>query len=125
MQHSVIGQCPVCGDTLEATVLYCPACDTAIHGHFGLGRFGQLTQEQLCFALTFIRCEGKITRVEEEMGISYPTVRNRLHDLIRALGFETDDESPPAVDRSSILERLSQGEISAAEAVHLLKGKTT
>ncbi len=123
MQHSVIGQCPVCGDTLEATVLYCPTCDTEIHGHFSLGRFGQLTQEQLRFAETFIRCEGKITRVEEEMGISYPTVRNRLNELIRALGFEMDDESPPAVDRSSILERLSQGEISAAEAVHLLKGQ--
>ena len=124
MQSRLIGQCPVCGDALEATTLSCPGCNTEIHGHFGLGRFMQLTQEQLHFAETFIRCEGKITRVEEELGISYPTVRNRLHELIRALGFETNEDTPPpSIDRRSILERLSQGEINATEAVQLLKGQ--
>lgn len=125
MQHTVIGQCPVCGDTLEATVLYCHACDTEIHGHFSLGRFGQLSPDQLRFAETFIRCEGKITRVEQELGISYPTVRNRLNELIRALGFDAEEESGLSpIERRAILERLSVGEISADEAVQLLRSRT-
>ena len=60
MAHPVIGRCPICNDTLEVTALHCRTCDTTIQGHFSLGRFYQLTPEQLEFAETFIRCEGKI-----------------------------------------------------------------
>ena len=68
MAHPVIGRCPICNDTLEVTTLHCRTCDTTIQGHFSLGRFYQLTPEQLEFAETFIRCEGKINRVEDELG---------------------------------------------------------
>ena len=45
----------------------------------------QLTPEQLKFVETFVRCEGKITRMEVEIGLSYPTIRNRLLEVIRSL----------------------------------------
>ena len=60
----VIGQCPVCQGTLHVTQLHCRECDTTIEGHFALGRLYQLSPEQLEFAEIFIRCEGKITRVD-------------------------------------------------------------
>jgi len=108
---------------MAVTRVYCRRCDTAVEGHFSLGKFYDLTPEQLQFAETFIRCEGKITRVEEEMELSYPTVRARLHDLIRALGYEVGPE-PVGVsseERQNILEELSQGKISAEEALGLLQ----
>lgn len=124
MVHPVVGRCPVCDGVLDVTRLYCRACDTSIEGHFALGRFWRLSAEQLAFAETFIRCEGKITRVEEELGVSYPTVRNRLNEVIRALGYDTPEESGvPAERRRTILEQLSAGEISSDEAVRLLKGR--
>ena len=46
--------------------------------------------------ITFVRNEGKINRVGEELGMSYPTVRSRLHDFIRALGYEVGEEEEPA-----------------------------
>jgi hypothetical protein len=79
----------------------------------------------LQFAETFIRCEGKITRVEGEMGVSYPTVRARLNDLVRALGYDVKPE-PAGIspeERQSILEDLAQGKISSEEAVELLQGR--
>ena len=99
-------------------------CSSAMEGHFSLGKFYQLTPEQLAFAETFIRCEGKITRVEQELGMSYPTVRARLHEVIRALGYEVQEKSPglSAEQRQVILEQLSQGEITSSEAVALLQG---
>ena len=107
------------------TRVYCRQCDTAVEGRFSLGRFHRLTPEQLQFAKTFIRCEGKITRVEEDMGLSYPTVRARLHDLIRALGYEVGPEpvdvSPE--ERRGILEELAQGKISAEDALEFLQGQ--
>ena len=123
--YPVPGRCPVCGEAMAVTRVYCRRCDTAVEGHFSLGKFHHLTPEQLQFAETFISCEGKITRVEEEMGLSYPAVRARLHDLIRALGYEVGPE-PVTVspdERRGILEELAQGKISAEDALGFLQGQ--
>jgi len=123
--YPVVGKCPVCGNTLSVTRLHCRSCDSALEGQFSLGRFYQLTAEQIAFVETFIRSEGKLTRVQEELGISYPTARARLTDVIRALGYEVRDEPEGGVSsekRRTILERLATGEISSEKAVELLQG---
>jgi hypothetical protein len=124
--YPVVGKCPVCGDTLAVTRLHCRNCDSALEGQFSLGRFYRLSAQQLAFIETFIRCEGKLTRLQEELGMSYPTARVRLTDVIRALGYEVrEDEGEPVSveERKTILERLASGELSSEEAVELLKGK--
>lgn len=126
--YPVIGECPVCNAPLEVTRLHCRRCDTTVEGHFALGRFHRLSAQQLHFAETFIRCEGKLNRVEDELNISYPTVRARLHELIRAMGYEVREEEAPAgppVDRQAVLAELARGEISAGEAARRLAGKET
>ena len=122
--YPVIGRCPICGENLTVTRLYCRACDSTIEGHFTLGRFYHLAPEQMAFVETFIRCEGKLTRVQEELGMSYPTVRSRLTEVIRALGYEVPEgKSEVSPDeRREILEQLASGDISSEEAVSLLQG---
>jgi len=118
-------RCPLCGGEITVTRIYCQDCDTTIEGRFTGGPFSQLTQEQLSFVETFIRCEGKITRMEDELDLSYPTIRNRLHEVIRALGYEPGAEEPiPGLtdeERQRILEDLDKGVISAEEAMRLLQ----
>ena len=123
--YPVIGKCPVCGDTLAATRLHCRNCDSALEGQFSLGRFYQLSPQQLAYVETFIRSEGKLTRVQEELGISYPTARGRLTDVIRALGYEVREEPEPisAEERKTILEQLASGDITSEHAVDLLRVK--
>ena len=123
--YPVIGTCPICGENLTVTRLYCRACDSTVEGHFTLGRFYQLAPEQMAFVETFIRCEGKLTRVQEELGMSYPTARARLTEVIQALGYEVDEGEADVTpqERKTILERLATGELSSQEAVELLKGK--
>jgi hypothetical protein len=123
--YPIIGRCPVCEHTLEVARLYCRHCDTALEGHFSLGRLYELSPEQLQFMETFVRCQGKLNRVQEELSLSYPTVRNRLHDVIRALGYEVDEEEevPPTAEmRHTVLAALSSGEITAEEAARRLRG---
>jgi hypothetical protein len=117
-------RCPLCGGEVTVTRIYCRDCDTTIEGRFAGGPFSQLTPEQLGFVETFVRCEGKITRMEIELGLSYPTIRNRLLEVIRALGYEPGGEEPGGlseVERQTILEDLDQGRISAEEAMRLLQ----
>jgi hypothetical protein len=124
--RTALGKCPVCDGDLAVTRLHCDTCDTVIEGRFANGAFAGLAPEQLDFIETFVRCEGKITRMEEEMALSYPTIRNRLQEVIRALGYEPGkDESPDVSDekRRSVLEELDSGKISADEAMRLLHGE--
>lgn len=123
--NPVIGLCPICKNNLEVTRLHCRNCDTALEGHFNLGRLYHLNSEQLKFVETFIRCEGKITRVEEEMGLSYPAVRARLDDVIRALGYDvgsTRKQTVPERERRAILADVAAGKLTAAQAAELLQG---
>ncbi len=120
-------RCPVCQNELTITRLHCDACDTTLEGRFVGGPFAHLTAEQLDFVLTFIRCEGKLTRMETEIGLSYPTIRNRLQDIIRALGYEPgkDDSSPEISEerRRQVLEDLDAGRLSADAAMRILRGE--
>lgn len=119
-------RCPICQSELSVVRLHCHTCDTTIEGQFVSGQFANLTPEQMEFVFTFIRCEGKINRMEQELELSYPTIRNRLHEVIRALGFEPGKDEPaeiPQERRNSILEELSTGKISAEEATRLLRGE--
>jgi len=123
---SALSNCPVCEGELTVTRLHCDTCETTIEGRFTNGAFAGLSPEQLDFIETFIRVEGKMNRMADEMGISYPTLRNRLHEIIRALGYEPGREETadiPDEKRRSVLEELDSGKISADEAMRLLNGE--
>ena len=120
-------RCPLCDGEIAVTRIHCQDCDTTIESRFDAGPFRQLTREQLNFVEVFIRCEGKFTRMETELELSYPTIRNRLYEIIRALGYEpgtTEDTTGLSDDeRKSILEDLDKGLISADKAMLLLQEK--
>ena len=124
--YSAPRNCPVCGEQMMITRLYCPECDTSLEGRFSFGGLGSLSEEQLAFVETFMRCEGKITRVQKALGISYPTVRSRLEEVILAMGYELDsdaDEDEEVDDdlRRQVLDDLASGRISSQEAIRLLQ----
>ncbi len=124
-----LNRCPVCGEELSVTRLYCSQCDTTIEGHFHpkVSPFDKLTPEQLQFVLSFVRCEGRFTRLEPEYNLSYPTLRNRLNEILRVMGYEPGgDEAPTRLspdERRKVLEDLEKGLISSTEAQALLRGK--
>jgi hypothetical protein len=120
--YPVPTECPVCHDDLLVTRLTCRNCGTGLEGRFTMGRLFQLTPEQLHFVEVFLRCEGKINRVEDDLGISYPTVRNRLEEVVRALGYEVrEDREVEGSHRQEVLEQLARREISSEEAFRKLQ----
>ncbi len=120
MAHDVLHDCPVCHKPLHITKLHCPACGTSIEGDFQAERLLALTPEQRSFVLSFLRNRGNIREMEKELGISYPTVRARLDQILAALGLESNpSKEKPA--RKEVLEMLAQGEITQEQALDMLK----
>lgn len=93
------GRCPVCSHSLHATRLQCEQCGTGIDGLFALGRLQALTPEHIQFIEIFIKCKGKIKDVEAELGVSYPTVVSRLNEVVKAMGYEVDENDTSDVDQ--------------------------
>jgi hypothetical protein len=77
--------CPACGSNLQVTRLSCTSCDTTIQGTFELPALAKLSPEDFQFVLDFIQCSGSLKIMAQQMGLSYPTVRNRLDDIISAI----------------------------------------
>ncbi len=123
MANKLIGRCPVCDENLHITRLECSSCHTAISGNFKQDKFSRLNEDQLKFVEVFIRSRGNIKEVEREMGISYPTVRNKLDEVIEALGYSAKDspEDDVGEKRREILDSLEEGEIDSEEARELLQ----
>lgn len=118
-----VDTCPSCGSKLEVRELGCPECGITIRGDFPRCEFCALPAEQLNFLRLFVARRGNLRELERELGISYPTVRARLDDLLRALGYPVSPVS--ALDRQErrrqVLDDLKAGTLSPEEAARKLK----
>ena len=88
-------KCPVCSGSLNVTAVACTCCQIEIKGSFSPHWLTGLDRDQLDFLLTFVRCRGVIRDIEALLGISYPTVRNRVDQLVDAVeGLLGQTETP-------------------------------
>lgn len=120
MARKVLSNCPVCEEKLYVTELSCDNCQTKITGKFELDKFNYLTAEEKYFIEIFVKNRGNIKEIEKDLGISYPTVRRNLDNVISALGYNPDS-TEETVDKKEVLEKLSKGEISSEDALNMLK----
>lgn len=118
--NPLLTTCPVCGEALHVTRLECDACHTAIEGRFTLGRLGRLSREQLEFVELLLKNRGNINGVASDLKVAYNTARNRLDEIVAALGYGAL-AADARLDRRAILDRLAAKEISVEEALRLLK----
>ncbi len=106
---------------MVVTELCCTDCKTSIKGSFELPAFAALSQEEDNFLRVFLAARGNIKEVERQLGISYPTVKGRLESLLNKLGLGSL-QAEAKRRRLEVVERLERGEITAQEAIGLLKG---
>lgn len=124
IKYKAPGICPVCGHGFSVSKLSCNFCKSKLEGEFSLCKFCQLPEEQREFVEVFIKCRGNIKDMEKELGISYPTVRNRLDSVIEALGYRVDKSQEPDEEKGKkqeILSALEKGEITPEEASRQLR----
>ena len=78
--------------------LACPDCGTTVHGDYLLPTLSRLGSEDRQFALAFILCSGSLKEMARLYGVSYPTVRNRLDELIARLKPTAETQEKEAAD---------------------------
>src|SRR5215510_5471343 len=118
----LVGQSPI-----EVERVRLVATGVAIEGPFSLPPLAQLSAEDQVFVAAFVRCHGSIKQMEQYFGVSYPTIKNRLNKIGSQLSFVeieqgSETESPPQT-RTEILDKLSRGELTVAQALERLKEK--
>lgn len=122
--RKLLEQCPACGGQLIVTGVRCESCSTEVRGQFTPGKLSALSEEQLTFVQIFLRARGNLSEVEKVLGISYPTIRNKLDEIIKVLNrSEAEAAAAPKVDpeRRTILEQVASGAIQPAEALERLR----
>jgi hypothetical protein len=118
-----MGRCPNCGSQMEVRELWCGSCDITVRGRFPRCEFCALSDEHLQFLRLFVSRRGNLREVERELGVSYPTARARLDDLLKALGYAVSTQSAAErqARRRQILDDLKAGRISPEEAARALR----
>jgi hypothetical protein len=82
---ALVSQCPSCGSGLRVQRLECPRCGIALEGRFDPGPLERLRPAEQQFVLEFMKASGSLKEMARRLQVSYPTVRNRLDELIARL----------------------------------------
>ncbi len=125
-------RCPACGGPLVITECKCANCQLQMRGEFRLGQFSTLSEDQLTFIQVFMRSRGNLSEMEKVLGVSYPTIRNKLDEINQALDRQaapgpglsagaTPGPNPADEARRAILQKVAAGELPAAEALEKLR----
>lgn len=116
--YPLVTRDPISGEELIVTRLECPRSGVVIEGAFGLGWLARLSSEQIAFVGAFLQQRGNLQKLAPELGVSYNTARNRLDEIVRALGGAGEEAAGPA--RLEVLRQLRAGELSYEEAMRRL-----
>ncbi len=85
MQPKLPIQCPSCETPLSVAQLSCNNCSTSVSGNYSLPLLMQVSEEEQNFILQFFLTSGSLKEMASQMGNSYPTVRNKLDDIIQKI----------------------------------------
>lgn len=128
--------CPGCGGPLIITECRCPNCQLTMRGEFTPNQFSSLSQDHLTFVREFLRARGNLSELEKVLGVSYPTIRNKLDEINLTLDRSEVASSTrqgggegkplplggsPEAGRQEILRLVASGELTATEGVKRLR----
>ena len=90
-------ECPSCGRPLTVKRLACRHCGTEIEGLYELPALVGLPRADQEFVLQFVLASGSLKEMARLLGVSYPTVRNRLDEIIARLREVATEQEQPDV----------------------------
>lgn len=96
----------------------CASTGFSVEGPFETPALFQLDEDQFAIVESLVINGGNLKKVAEEIGVSYPTLRGRLDEIIEILKAES---AKMQAKRMEILDSVEKGEISADEGAKRLQ----
>jgi hypothetical protein len=78
-------KCPSCSHELKVVKLHCEQCDTHVSGSYDLPVLAKLDLKDQQIIVEFVKASGSLKVMAQQMGLSYPTVRNILDEIIEKI----------------------------------------
>ncbi len=111
-----LSSCPICKQELKIIQLHCPKCQIYFKGSFENSWLASFNESQLEFIKLFLLVQGNLKDMQNKLGISYPTVKNRLAEIISVI-----TRHKPNPDKvHDILSDLEEGFINVDEAINMI-----
>lgn len=133
-------KCPNCAGLMRPVAMICEPCHVRVEGRFDpANEFARLSRDELHLLRIFVHTEGSIREMESALGISYPTVKQRLAALREKLQASVHTahvpsphppppippSPPPATDVATqvgvVLQDMKAGRIAPADAARLIR----
>lgn len=113
-----IHECPFCKEKVRIKKVECRRCGIAYEGDFYTSPVLSLTGEQQSFVELFLLSSGSLKQMAEALGITYPTVRARLDEIIEALKGEMKKRKE---SKQEILRKVEKGKLSPEKAAEIIR----
>lgn len=78
-------KCPSCDKALKVAKLHCEHCETEVIGDYELPVLAKLDVRDQLIIVDFVKASGSLKVMAQQMGLSYPTVRNILDEIIQKI----------------------------------------
>lgn len=109
--------CPSCGSGLRAVKLECPSCRVEVSGDFVFCPVCRLDPANRELFGVFVTHRGNVRKIQDFLGVSYPTARLRVEEMFVAL--EGNERTGDAL---GVLRKVREGKLTVDEAERLLRG---
>lgn len=119
MKIKIPGTCPFCGKRTVTARVECKSCHTSFEGAFELPKLATLDEASQDFIEKFLVARGNMKEMQTELGLSYPTVRARLDEIVTKLGYPAEEEI--GISKGEVLDMLENGDVTSEEAVELIR----
>lgn len=111
-----LATCPVCKQKLKIREYHCEHCNVSFKGDFESSWLAAFSTAQLEFIKLFLLVQGNLKELQQQLGISYPTAKNRLAEIVSVITRDKPDKHQV----HDILADLEEGFINVDEAIAMI-----
>lgn len=113
-----IYECPYCRERVKIKKVECHKCGISFEGEFYTSPIMALSEEQQSFIELFVLSSGSLKEMAAILGVTYPTVRTRLDEIIAGLKAAMKEREDY---KQELLNKVGQGKITAKKAAEIIK----
>jgi hypothetical protein len=113
-----IHECPFCHEKVRIKKVECRKCGIGFEGDFYTSPVLSLDAEQQAFVELFVLSSGSLKQMAEILGVTYPTVRSRLDEIIQDLRSEMKQRKE---FKQEILRKVENGKLSPEKAAEIIR----